>query len=64
MSAVLRGTALASATIGTIRLRLLKVGARVVRSVRRLWFHLATGWPGQPLLLLVVDRLAEISGSL
>jgi hypothetical protein len=60
---VLRGTALASATIGTIRLRLLKVGARVVRSVRRLWFHLATGWPGQPLLLLVVDRLAEISGS-
>jgi Transposase DDE domain group 1 len=61
---VLRGTALASATIGTIRLRLLKVGARVVRSVRRLWFHLATGWPGQPLLLLVVDRLAEISGSL
>jgi len=60
---VLRGTALASATIGTIRLRLLKVGARVVRSVRRLWFHLATGWPGQPLFLLVVDRLAEISGS-
>jgi Transposase DDE domain group 1 len=58
----LRATALASATIGTIRLRLLKVGARVVRSVRRLWFHLATGWPGQPLFLLLVDRLAEISG--
>jgi hypothetical protein len=61
--AVLRGTALASATIGTIRLRLLKVGARVVRSVRRLWFHFATGWPGQPLFLLVVDHLAAISGS-
>jgi hypothetical protein len=60
---VLRGTALASATIGTIRLRLLKAGARVIRSVRHLWFHLATGWPGQPLFLLVVDRLAEISGS-
>ncbi len=57
---VLRATALASATIGTIRLRLLKVAARVVRSVRRLWFHLATGWPGQPLFLLVLDRLAEI----
>jgi len=54
---VLRGTALASATIGTIRLRLLKVGARVVRSVRRLWFHLASGWPGQPLFLHVIDRL-------
>lgn len=61
--AVLRDTALASATIGTIRLRLLKVGARIVRSVRRLWFHLATGWPGQPLFLFVLDRLAEISGS-
>ena len=41
----LRATSLASATIGTIRLRLLKVGARVVRSVRRLWFHIASGWP-------------------
>jgi len=60
---VLRATALASATIGTIRLRLLKVAARVVRSVRRLWFHLATGWPGQPLFVLILDRLAEISGS-
>lgn len=56
----LRGTALASATIGTIRLRLLKVGARVCRSVRRLWFHLASGWPGQPLLLEVLDRVAAL----
>jgi hypothetical protein len=56
----LRGTALASATIGTIRLRLLKVGARVRRSVRRLWFHLASGWPGQPLLLDVLDRVAAL----
>jgi len=56
----LRGTALASATIGTIRLRLLKVGARVCRSVRRLRFHLASGWPGQPLLLAVLDRVAAI----
>ena len=56
----LRGTALASATIGTIRLRLLKVGARVRRSVRRLWFHLASGWPGQPLLLDILDRVADL----
>jgi hypothetical protein len=41
---VLRGTALASATIGTIRLRLLKVGARVVRSVRRLWRYHREVW--------------------
>jgi hypothetical protein len=47
--AVLAGTRLASATIGTIRLHLLKVAGRVVRSVRRLWFHLASHWPGQSL---------------
>jgi hypothetical protein len=57
---VLRRTALGSATIGTIRLRLLKVGARVCRSARRLWFHLASGWPGQPLLLDVLDRVARL----
>jgi hypothetical protein len=57
---VLRGTALASATIGSIRLRLLKVGARVVRSVRRLWFHIASGWPGQPLFLDLLDRVGAL----
>jgi len=57
---VLRGTALARATIGTIRLRLLKAGARVRVSARRLWFHLATGWPGRPVFLQVLDRLAAI----
>lgn len=56
----LRGTALATATIDTIRLRLLKVGARVRGSVRRLWFHLASGWPGQALLLDVLDRIAAL----
>lgn len=56
----LRGTALATATIGTIRLRLLKVGARVRRSARRLWFHLASGWPGHPLLLAVLDRVTML----
>ncbi|MGH7805399.1 MAG: IS1380 family transposase [Candidatus Binatia bacterium] len=59
----LRGTALASATMGTIRLRLLKVGARVRRSVRRLCFHLASGWPGQPLFLDVLDRVAALRAS-
>jgi hypothetical protein len=60
---VLGGTALATATLGTVRLRLLKLGARVVRSVRRCWFHLASGWPGQPLFALVVHRLRTIRGS-
>jgi hypothetical protein len=60
---VLQGTALATATLGTVRLRLLKLGARVVRSVRRWWFHLASGWPGQPLFSLVVHHLQIIRGS-
>lgn len=47
--AVLAGTALADATIGTLRVQLFKVGARVVRTVRRIWFHLASHWPGQSL---------------
>jgi hypothetical protein len=57
--AVLRGTRLASATIGTIRLHLLKVAGRVVRSVRRLCFHLASHWPGQPLFTSCQHALAR-----
>lgn len=41
----LRGTELERATCGTIRLRLLKVGAQVMVSVRRVLFRLAAGWP-------------------
>lgn len=41
----LAGTALAEAQVGTIRLRLLKVAARVVLSVRRVVFHLASSYP-------------------
>jgi len=59
-SRVLRGTELAHATIEQLRLRLFKLGARVRRSCRRLWFHLASGWPGQPLFGRVVARLAAI----
>ena len=60
---VLPDTALATATLGTLRLRLLKLGARVVRSVRRWWFHLATGWPGQPVFLAVHRRLQTLRAS-
>jgi hypothetical protein len=60
---LLAGTALATATFDTIRLRLLKVAARVRHSVRRLWFHLATGWPGQPLFELVQARVHAVKPS-
>jgi hypothetical protein len=56
---VLAGTRLATATIATIRLHLLKVAGRVVRSVRRLRFHLASHWPGQPLFATCHRALAR-----
>ena len=56
---VLAGTRLATATVGTIRLHLLKVAGRVRRSVRRLWFHLASHWPGEPLFILCHRALAR-----
>jgi hypothetical protein len=57
---VLVGTALAQASVGTIRLMLLKVGARVLRSARRIRFHLASHWPGQALFLLCHQRLRMV----
>jgi len=56
---VLADTRLATATIGTIRLQLLKVAGRVRRSVRRLWFHLASHWPGEPLFTACHRALAR-----
>ena len=44
----LRHTQSADATCGTIRLKLLKIGALVRRSVRRIKFAMASGFPGRP----------------
>jgi Transposase DDE domain group 1 len=41
------GTGLAESQVGTIRLKLLKVAARVVVSARRVMFHLASSYPYQ-----------------
>jgi Transposase DDE domain group 1 len=43
----LAGTELARAQVGTIRLKLFKVAARVVVSARRVVFHLASSYPYQ-----------------
>ena len=43
----LAGTRFAKAQIGTLRTRLLKVGARVVESARKIWFHLPGSFPAQ-----------------
>jgi hypothetical protein len=53
----LAGTDLARAQIGTIRLKLFKVAARVVVSVRRVVFHLATSYPYQAVFRSVYERL-------
>jgi hypothetical protein len=50
-------TELAHAQVDTIRLKLLKIGARVVSSVRRVVIHLAEGYPLQDLFARVLDRL-------
>jgi hypothetical protein len=52
-------TPLARAAVGTIRTHLLKIGARVVRSVRRIWVHLASGWPGCATFMTVHAALAR-----
>jgi hypothetical protein len=53
----LAGTELAQAQVGTIRLKLLKIGARIVQSVRRVVLHLAGGYPLKQLFEQVVSRL-------
>ena len=53
----LAGTHMARAQAGTIRTKLLKIGARLICSVRRVVLHLATGFPLQSLFRRVVARL-------
>jgi hypothetical protein len=55
------GTELANAQVGTIRLKLLKIGARVVSSVRRIVFHLAGGYPLKELFARILVRLSGLS---
>jgi hypothetical protein len=43
----------ATATVGTLRPRLWKVGAVVVRGVRRIWLRVAEGWPYRDVWLRV-----------
>jgi hypothetical protein len=54
---VLQGTELAQTTCGTIRLRLFKIGAVIVRNTRRIRFLLASSYPYQALFLKVSVRL-------
>ena len=57
----LAGTELATAQATTIRLKLLKIGGRIRRSVRRIVIHLASGYPLQALFRTVVQNLKKWS---
>ena len=54
----LKGTALARAYAGTIRLKLFKIGAVILINTRRVRFLLASACPDQDLYFLVARRLA------
>jgi len=56
-------TELAQAQVDTIRLKLLKIGARVVGSVRRVVIHLAEGYPLKDLFARILGRLRALPTS-
>ena len=53
----LRGTTMARAQADTIRLKLLKIGAVVIRNTRRVRLHLSSACPYQDLVRLTAARL-------
>jgi hypothetical protein len=53
----LKGTVLARAQTGTIRLKLLKIGAVVTQNTRRVRLMLASSYPYQPLFRLAAAKL-------
>ena len=55
----LKETPLAHARCDTIRLKLLKIGALVRVTVRRVWFSLAEGYPYQAIFAQVFDNLTR-----
>ena len=53
----LKGTALAKAQCGTIRLKLLKIGAIIIRNTRRIKFLLSSSYPYQDLFRKIFHKL-------
>lgn len=56
----LKGTKLANAQCNTIRLKLLKVGARIKVTVRRIWVSLSQSYPYQHIFEQAYDNLAAL----
>jgi len=56
----LKGTRLAAATVGTIRLHLLKIGAQVTVSVRRIYVRLSSAFPLAGIFATAHQRLRAL----
>jgi hypothetical protein len=56
----LSGSELAQATMGSVRLKLLKVAAQVTVSVRRVYVQLSSAYPLQELFVLCHRRLMRL----
>ncbi len=59
----LAGTELATATVGSVRLKLLKVAAQVTVSVRRVYVRLSSAYPWQALFRLCQRRLMTLGAA-
>jgi hypothetical protein len=53
----LQGTALASAQVDTLRIKLLKVAAVITRNTRRVRLYLASSWPSAPIFAHAMSML-------
>lgn len=49
-----------TAQFDTLRLRLIKLAARVVELKTRVMLHLPSAYPAQPILRLVLERLPRL----
>ncbi len=56
----LQGTKMARAQCSTIRVRLLKVGARVRVTVRKVWISMASGHPAKDLFGTIYGNLERL----
>jgi Transposase DDE domain group 1 len=61
-STALAGTALAKATVGTIRLQLMKIAAQVIVSVRRVHVRLCSACPARDIFAQAHGRLRATTG--
>jgi len=56
----LKNTELAKAQCGTIRLKLLKIGAQIRVTVRRVWVSLSQSWPYRAIFAMVYQQLRNL----